>query len=67
LAGVFGQERGDGSDSLVDLAPQGPPVRRAGRLDVFERDRLPGMLGADRPAQEPVAVEHPELGEVAGS
>jgi hypothetical protein len=57
----------DRGAALVELATQGPTVRGAGRLDVFEREGLAGVLGADRPAQEPVAVENPDLAEVARS
>jgi hypothetical protein len=41
-------------------------VRDAGRLHVLEGDRFSGVFGADRPAQETVSVEHPDLAQIAG-
>ena len=40
-------------------------MRASCRLDVLERERLAGVLLADRTAQELVAVEHPDFGQVA--
>ena len=37
----------------------------ADTLDVFQRDRGPGVLGIDGFAKEPVVVEDPDLGDVA--
>ena len=56
---------------LRDLFPpggrvQGAAVSAAGSGDFFERDGLPGQFGADRSAEEPLVVEHADLGEVAG-
>lgn len=64
LGGV-GQEIGDAGNPLVDLAAKGSTVRGAGGLDVLESDGLTGVLQADGPAEEAIAVEHPDLGEVA--
>ena len=63
--GVAGQEAGDLGDPFVDLAAQCAAVRGTRCVDVFEGDGLGGVVGADRPAEKPVAVEHPDLGDVA--
>ncbi len=52
-------------DALVDAGAQGAAVRAACRLDVLQRHRPAGVLLAHRAAQEPVAVEHSDLGQVA--
>lgn len=49
----------------AELLSQGAAVRGARRLDVLERDRFAGVLGTDRAAEEPVAVEDADLREVA--
>jgi len=62
---VDGEVLGYGDAAEGDLLTQVAAVCGAGRLDVFEGDGRPGVLGADRPAQEPVAMEHPDLGDIA--
>ena len=66
VGGVRRQVLADRRAALVELEAQGTAVRAAGGLDVLEREGLAGVLGADRPAQEPVAVEDPDLAEIAG-
>ena len=63
---VAGEQPGGGGDQIVDLPAQLPAPGGAGGLDVLQGDGLPGVLGADRPAQERAAVEDPDLGQIAG-
>ncbi len=58
VSAVVGQEIGDAGNPGVDLAAEGSAVRGAGGLDVLEGDGLTGVLRADGPAEESVAVEH---------
>ena len=51
--------------ALVDRGAQGSTVRAPRRLDVLQRHDLAGVLLAHRPAEEAVAVEDPNLGQVA--
>jgi len=62
---VCRQVLADRGRPVVELVAQHPAVGGAGGLDFLERERLAGVLGADGPAQEPAAMKHPDLAEVA--
>lgn len=36
-----------------------------GSLDIFERDGFASVIGTDRPAEEPVAMKHPDFSNIA--
>ena len=59
--GVRRQVLADRGVPVVELGAKGSAVGGAGGLDVLEGERLPGVLGTYRPAQEATAVEHPDL------
>src|SRR6056297_1679483 len=48
-----------------NIGPERATTRRAGLLDVLERNGAIRMFRADRPAEEPVAMEHADLSYVA--
>ena len=63
---MHGQQLVDEAAAFGEPTMQLPAAGAAGRLDLFEADRLVGDLRADGSADEPVTVEDATLGEVAG-
>ena len=55
----------DDAGPLAEPGPQFPAAGVAGCGDLLEADGAVGQVGADRPAQEAVLVEDPDLGHVA--
>lgn len=60
-----GQKIGDASTLLLDDAANVPAIGGSGGLYVLERDAPTGVFGTDRAAQEGIAVEDPDLANIA--
>ncbi len=61
-----GQVFSDNRDAFIDLGPDSAATGVACCLDVFEREGLALVRGVDGFADELVAVEDPDFGDISG-